>query len=149
MKKLLSIACVISLFSSCVMKSPKYAGVEEVLSLKTGMTKDEVSTSLGIPPYDVKCITDTTSELIYKYRTTDRKTLPLFMKKTNGRKATGKLGDLFITYDKKNVVTNIRSCSDCEGSKTEEAKRNYTVLIAVIGIVAPSVLIYLGIKKAT
>ena len=146
MTKYLPILFVTIFLSSCFVQSPKYAGVEQVLSLKTGMTKEEVSIALGIPPYDIKSVTDSSSQLIYKYRTTDRRTLSIVTKKTNGVKATGKWVDLFVTYDKDGKITEIRSCSDCEETKVTEKRINYNSLIQMITLTVPAVLIYLGLK---
>ncbi|MGZ4159087.1 MAG: hypothetical protein ACXVED_19030 [Bacteroidia bacterium] len=118
-----------------------------MLSLKTGMTKEEISSALGTPPYDVKFVTDTTCELIYKYRTTDRIIPSIFLKKTNGKKAAGKWVDLFVTYNNKDIATNISSCSGCGDTKINQTKINYAALIQVLEIVAPSVLIYFGLKR--
>ena len=134
------------LFCSCIVHAPKYTGVEEVLQLKVGMTKDEVSKTLGIPPYDLKSVTDKEIIYIYKYRTTDRNTVPLFMNKTNGVKTKGKWVDLFISYDTEGKVTNIASCSDCETTKISEKKVNINTVITIIAILLPSVAVYFGLK---
>ena len=146
MKKYFPVLFIAFFLTSCFVQSPKYAGVEQVLSLKTGMTKEEVSTALGIPPYDIKSLTDTSSQLIYKYRTTDRRTLSFVTKKTNGVKATGKWVDLFVTYDKDGKTTEIKSCSDCEETKVTEKRINYNSLIQMMTLTIPAVLIYLGLK---
>lgn len=147
MKKLLPVLFLAFFLSSCFIQSPKYAGVEQVLSLKTGMTKEEVSTVLGIPPYDIKSLTDTSAQLIYKYRTTDRRTLSFVTKKTNGVKATGKWVDLFVTYDRNGKAAQIRSCSDCEETKVTEKRIDYNAIIQMISATAPAVLIYFGLKS--
>lgn len=134
------------LLTSCIVHAPKYTGVEEVLQLKVGMTKDEVSKTLGIPPYDLKSVTDKEIIYIYKYRTTDRNTVPLFMNKTNGVKTKGKWVDLFISYDKEGKVTNIASCSDCETTKISEKKVNINTVITIVAILLPSVAVYFGLK---
>ncbi len=146
MKKYYSILFTVIFFSSCLVQSPKYAGVEQVLSLKTGMSKEEVSTTLGIPPYDIKYFTDTSSQLIYKYRTTDRRTFSFLIKKTNGAKATGKWVDLFVTYDRNGIVKEITSCSDCGETKVTEKKINLTAILQTISVTVPAVLLYLGLK---
>lgn len=146
MKKYFPILFVTIFLSSCFVQSPKYAGVEQVLTLKTGMTKEEVSIALGTPPYDMKSVTDSSSQLIYKYRTTDRRTLSFFTKKTNGVKATGKWVDLFVTYDKNGIVKEITSCSDCEETKVTERRINYTAILQMISATVPAVLLYLGLK---
>jgi hypothetical protein len=134
-------------FPSCIVERPPYATIEQVLSLKPGMTKEEVSKVLDIPPYDLKRMTDTGSVvLIYKYRVTNRRTFPFFVKPRNGLKTTGKYVDLFVTYDKSGRSTKIESCSECE--QTVE-KKLVTVdrILALLTVVAPSILIYFGILK--
>lgn len=146
MKKYFPILFLALFLSSCIVQSPKYAGVEQVLSLKAGMTKEEISIALGVPPYDIKSVTDSSSQFIYKYRTTDRRTLSFFTKKTNGIRATGKWVDLFVTYDKDGKSTEIRSCSDCGETKVSEKKIDYNAIIQMITLSVPAVLIYLGLK---
>ena len=116
-------------FSSCIVHAPKYTGIEEVLQLKVGMTKDEVTKVLGISPYDLKSVTEKETIYIYKYRTTDRNTVPLFMNKTNGMKTKGKWVDLFISYDAEGKAANIASCSDCETTKVTEKKIDFNSII--------------------
>jgi len=146
MKKYLILLFIVLGFSSCFVQSPKYAAIEQVLTLKTGMSKEEVSTVLGIPPYDFKSVTDTSYQLIYKYRTTDRRTLSFITNSTNGIRATGKWVDLFITYDKNGNAKEIRSCSECEETKVTEKRINYNALIQLIAATAPALLIYFGLK---
>jgi hypothetical protein len=147
MKKYLILAFIVSAFlSSCIVQAPKFTMIEDVLSLQVGMTKDEISTRLGIPPYDIKYATDSTSKLIYKYRTTDRKTVPFFLKRTNGVKARGKWVDLFVTYDKEGKATAFNSCSDCEETKVSEKKINYTAILQTLSTTVPAVLVYFGLK---
>ena len=134
-------------FGACIVHAPKYTGVEEVLSLKTGMTKEEVSKTLGIPPYDLKTESDSETVYIYKYRTTDRKTFPLLMNKTNGMKAKGKWVDLFISYDQNGIVKDIRSCSDCEKIAIKEKKLDINTIIMLVTITIPSILVYVGLQR--
>ena len=149
MKKLKFVSAILcfSFLCSCIVHAPKYTGVEEVLQLKVGMTKDEVSKLLGIPPYDIKSVTDKETIYIYKYRTTDRNTVPLFMNKTNGVKTKGKWVDLFISYNNEGKATNIASCSDCETTKVSEKKININTVITLIAILIPSVVVYFGLQS--
>jgi hypothetical protein len=147
MGKYLVLIFIIASLASCIVQAPKYASVEKVLSLTTGISKDSVSKILGIPPYDLKSISDSGIVLIYKYRTTDRKTIPFFMNKTNGVKAKGKWVDLFITYGKDDNVSGIKSCSVCEETKIAQKKFDYAPIISIISaLTLPAALIYLGIK---
>jgi|ERR1051326_8552968 outer membrane protein assembly factor BamE (lipoprotein component of BamABCDE complex) len=148
MKQILFFFIIFScVFTSCIVHAPKYTGIEEVLQLKIGMTRDEVSKLLGIPPYDLKSVSDKEIIYIYKYRTTDRNTVPLFMNKTNGVKTKGKWVDLFISYGNDGKVTNIASCSDCETTKVSEKKININTIITLVALLLPSVAVYFGLKN--
>jgi len=142
----ISTCLFLAMVSSCIVQAPKYTGVEEVLQLKTGMTKEEVSSILGIPPYDLKSILDSTTTYIYKYRTTDRKTVPLAMNKTNGMKTKGKWVDLFVTYNKEGKVKSIDSCSDCEDTKVAEKKIDFNSVLLLITVTVPAILVYFGLQ---
>lgn len=143
---LLLFSCTLFL-SSCIVQAPKYTKVEQVLMLKNGMTREEVSQALGIPPYDIKSMNDSGSvTLIYKYRVTDRKTLPFLLKPANGVKTTGKWVDLFITYTKEGKVSNIESCSDCENTAVTERKVDFNAIILLVSVTLPAVLVYFGLQ---
>ena len=134
---------------SCVVERPPYAKVEKVMTLSLGMTKEEVSKVLDIPPYDFKSLdSNGTSILIYKYRVTNRKTLPFFVAPKNGMKISGKYVDLFVTYSKEGKATNFTSCTEC--SETTESQKNYislNTIITLVSVIAPAILIYLGLTK--
>src|SRR5882672_515052 len=72
--------------NGCIVVRPPYSKVEKVFTLQPGMTKEDVSKILDIPPYDLKSLDDSSGQivLIYKYRVTDRKTLPFLVKPKNG-----------------------------------------------------------------
>lgn len=144
--KYFSVILFAFVLGSCIVHAPKYTGIEEVLQLKVGMTKEEVSKTLGIPAYDLKSLTDSSTVYIYKYRTTDRQVIPLNMKKTNGRKAKGKWVDLFIVYNREGKATSITSCSDCEETRLKENKIDINTIIMVVTVVIPSLLVYFGLK---
>lgn len=148
MKKLKFVFFFITLgfLCSCIVHAPKYTGIEEVLLLKTGMTKEEVAMTLGIPAYDLKSHSDTATVYIYKYRTTDRKTIPFVMNKTNGFKAKGKWVDLFVTYNKQGKAILIESCSECEETKVMKKKYDLTAILMILTVVVPSVAVYLGLQ---
>lgn len=132
-----------SLFSSCIVESPKYAKVEQVLSLKTGMSKEEVSAALGIPPYDLKSLGENgESVYIYKYRVTNRHTFPLFTRPANGRNTTGKYVDLFVTYSPEGKMTKMESCSTCEETREKKKKLDINALMTFISLALPALAIY-------
>jgi hypothetical protein len=147
MQKNLQIATVFFVMvlsmTSCIIQSPKYAKVEKVLTLNLGMTVEEVSGILGVPPYDIKSKTDSSFILIYKYRVADRRTVPFIVTPTNGMKWRGKYVDLFITYSPMGRVTSINSCSDCEDSGNVEKKIDidFTSIITLITVSVPAILI--------
>ena len=144
----LLLIAIIACLSSCIVQAPKYTKIEQVLSLKPGMTKDDVTTALGIPPYDLRSMNDKgETVLIYKYRVTDRKTIPLLMKPANGMKATGKWVDLFVTFSWDGKLTKLESCSGCEETKTKETKININSLITLITVTVPAILVYLGLQN--
>jgi len=145
--KILFFSLIILLsFSGCVVQAPKYSKVELVLLLKPGMTQEEVKSLLGIPPYDMKSINENETVLIYKYRVTDRKTIPFLMKPANGMNATGKWVDLFITFSKEGKVVKIESCSECGETKTKQSKLDLNALITFISFTLPALLLYLGLQ---
>jgi hypothetical protein len=117
--------------------------VEKVLTVNLGMTVEEVSNILGIPPYDIKSRTDSSFILIYKYRVADRRTIPFIVTPTNGMKWRGKYVDLFITYSPMGRVTSINSCSDCEDSENVQKKIDidFTSIITLITVSIPAILI--------
>ena len=88
-KYLIAIVILFSI-SSCIIQSPKYTSLEKVMSLSTGMTKQEVEDSLGVKPYDIKAFTDTSDVFIYIYRVTDRRTFSFNTTPVNGKESTGK-----------------------------------------------------------
>lgn len=146
MKKI-SVVLLVSLLASCIVHAPKYTSVEEVLQLKTGMTKEEVTKTLGIPPYDLKSVSDTETVYIYKYRTTDRNTVPFLMNKTNGVKSKGKWVDLFVYYNKDGKLKSVISCSNREETKVTEKKVDFSSILLLITVTLPAVLVYLGLRK--
>src|SRR3990167_9928508 len=87
--KLLAIILIPTLLvQSCVVSGPKYTRVEKVMELSPGMSLQTVNAKLGIKPYDIYIYDSTGNHsYIYKYRTTDRKTVPFLLKDTNGRKS--------------------------------------------------------------
>lgn len=139
--------CIACSLCSCIVQAPKYTKIEQVLMLKPGMTRDEVTAALGIPPYDMRSMNEKgETVLIYKYRVTDRKTIPLFMKPSNGVKTTGKWVDLFVTFSWEGKLTKLESCSGCEETKLTEKKIDINTIVTFITVTIPAVLVYLGLK---
>lgn len=77
-KQLLFFVSLVITLSSCTItpkaKQAPYTSVEKIVSLKPGMSYAEVSSTLGIPPYDVHYLTDSEGmALQYFYRLKVRK----------------------------------------------------------------------------
>jgi hypothetical protein len=121
--------------------------VDKVMSLKQGMTQAEVEETLGIRPYDLKAVTDTSIVLIYVYRVTDRKTLSFLTRPTNGRKSTGKYVQLEVAYSSDGRVTNIHSCNLCPDNLVAKSKVDIEKIIAFITVTLPVILVYIGLQE--
>ncbi len=147
--KLLAIILIPAiLLQSCIVSGPKYTHVEKVMMLSTGMTKDSVNKHLGIQPYDINAYDSIGNRsYVYKYRTTDRKTVPFLLKETNGRKSLGKYVDLVAYYDSTDVAYRFESRPT--DSKLDEKRLNVNTLVTIITVIVPTVLVYLGIQKTT
>lgn len=143
---LLLISVIIFWMTSCVVQAPKYTPVENILDLKLGMSREEVSQLLDIPPYDLKSMDSSGYVLIYKYRVTDRNTIPLFLRPNNGVKARGKWVDLFIAYSPEGKVVNINSCSECSETEVKERRIDLNALITIVTLTIPTVLIFLKLE---
>ncbi|MFI5149367.1 MAG: outer membrane protein assembly factor BamE [Bacteroidia bacterium] len=132
-------------FTSCIVRSPKFASSDQAFAVKPGMSRVQVDTTLGIPPYSIKSRIDTEIVYIYKYRTTERKTFPMCQGKTNGKKTLGPYMDLSVSYDKAWKVTEIKS----KPSPSEEKSR-YTIdvnsVFTLLTVTAPALLVYLGFQ---
>jgi hypothetical protein len=149
MKRCVIFASVVLFLSSCLVQSPKYTSLDQVVSLELGMTKAQAEERMDLVPYDLKTYTDTTEVFIYVYRTKERRTFSFYTEKKNGREALGKYVQLFVTYSKKdNKIINIESCSECPNDLSREIKVDYQKIIAFVTITLPVLLIYFGLKQA-
>ncbi|MBL7911245.1 MAG: hypothetical protein JNJ41_09355 [Bacteroidia bacterium] len=136
------------LFSSCLVKAPRYTTAEKVFDLKLGMSKEEVSTALNVKPYYLKSLVDTQSVLMYKYRVTDRAVLPFLLKENNGKSVKGKYVNLMVSYNIHEKATKIESCNKCDESAIEEKKFDVNKLVTFLTVTLPVVLVFLGIQYA-
>ena len=135
-------------FTSCIVRAPQYSRVEKVLTLKQGMTKEEVSTVLGIQPYNIVSMNDTgETVLLYKYRVTNRSIVPFFLNETNGHKVRGKYVNLLVTYNKDGKVKSMETCVDCDETIIEEKRVDPDKIITLITVTLPAIMIYLGLKS--
>lgn len=133
--------------SSCIVHSPMYSTLDKVLELKEGMTKDEVSKILGIPPYNFISLTDSGEcTLLYKYRVKDRATIPFFTSGANGKPVKGKYVNLKVTYDKTGKLICMESCTECDETIIREKKVDIDKVITFLSVTVPAVLVYLGIQ---
>ncbi len=136
----------VSLLSSCLVQSPKYTSIDQVMSLEPGMTKDQVEERLGVKPYDVKLLTDTSKVYIYVYRVSDRKTLSFNTKPVNGKKTTGKYVQLDVTYSMQDSLISIETCRMCPDNLTTTSKINVEKMVLFVTVTLPVLLIYFGLK---
>lgn len=144
--QVLKVAVILLLLTSCFVQSPKYTSLEQVKSLKVGMTKVEVEEMLGIQPYDIKASTDSSKVFIYVYRVIDRKTLSFNTKKTNGRKVIGKYVQLEVAYSNDNKLTSMESCNKCPDNLVTKSRIDFEKIFVFVTVTLPVVLLYIGLK---
>ena len=133
--------------TSCIVQSPKYTTLEQVMSLQVGMSKEHVEEILGLKPYDLKAYNDTSNVFIYVYRVTDRKTLSFDTKPVNGKEVIGKYEQLAIAYSKEDKVISIESCRSCPDNLVTTRKIDFGKIILFVTVTLPVLLIYFGLKK--
>jgi hypothetical protein len=144
--KVIITTCILLYLNSCIVQSPKYTTFEQVMRLQLGMTKTEVEKELGIEPYDIKVITDTTDVYIYVYRVNDRRTLYLNTRPANGKKVRGRYLQLSTTFSKAGKLLKIESCNNSDDLVTVN-KINIDKIILFITVTLPVILVYLGLKN--
>ena len=140
--KLLKIAILILVFTSCIVQSPKYTTIDKVMTLQLGMTKTQVEESLGLQPYDLKANTTGTNVFVYVYRITDRKTVSFYTNELNGKKSIGKYVQLFVTYSKDDKVINIESCSLCPDNLVTRKNLDFMQVFVFVTVVIPWLIIF-------
>jgi hypothetical protein len=146
MKRPVKFIIIALFFSSCIVQSPKYTSLDQVILLQLGMTKMEVEEKLNLKPYDLKAYTDTSKVFIYVYRVIDRKTLSFNTKPTNGREVRGRYVQLFITYSKDDKVLNIESCPQCPDNLMKQTKIDFEKIFLFVTVTLPVILIYVGLN---
>jgi hypothetical protein len=117
------------------------------MSLKTGMTKAQVEETLGVQPYDLKSLTDTSIVLIYIYRVIERRTLSFNNKPLNGKKVSGKYVQLAVTYTKDTCVASIESCNLCPDNLVTTSKIDFGEILVFVTVTLPLLLIYFGVNQ--
>ena len=117
------------------------------MSLHLGMTKNEVDEALGVKPYDIKALTDTSTVLIYVYRVIDRRTLAFNTKPTNGRKSTGKYVQMEVTYSSDNKVIKMESCNLCPDNLIKKSRIDFEKVFTFVAVTLPVLLVFFGIAS--
>ena len=117
------------------------------MTLKLGMTKEEVENTLNLKPYNLHALSDTSATFIYVYRVKDRKTLYLNTRPTNGRESLGKYTQLAVTYSKEDKVTHIGSCIDCPDNLENVTKVDVEKIVLFLTATLPAILLYFGLQK--
>jgi hypothetical protein len=139
-------ALLLLCFCSCVVTAPRYSTSDKVFTLKLGMTKDDVAQALDVQPYYLYSMTDSTTVLLYKYRVTDRTTLPILLKQNNGKSVLGKYINLLVTYNSKGLSTKLETSTTCDITTVATDKLNISEVITFITVTLPVVLLFVGIK---
>jgi hypothetical protein len=138
----LKVVIIMQIFTACIVQSPKYTTLGQVMSLQLGMSKTEVEQILGIQPYDLKAYTDTSNVFIYVYRVTERKTFSFNTKPLNGKKTIGKYVQLNIAYSKHdNKVISIETCSLCPDNMVTTSKIDFEKVFLFITVTLPVLIV--------
>ncbi len=146
MIRFITVVIILLFTDSCVVQAPAYTTIEKVFTLKTGLSQSQVDSILGVPPYDIKSLSDTgVSVYIYKYRVTERKAVPGFVHQNNGMKTKGKYVDLFVTFSADGKMLSMVSCSECSETKEKREKLNINTVIMFLTITVPALFVYLGL----
>jgi outer membrane protein assembly factor BamE (lipoprotein component of BamABCDE complex) len=138
--------CIILMFTSCIVQSPQYARIDNVLALEVGMTKAEVEEVLGVGPYDLKAYSDSSRTLIYVYRVDDRRTLSLLTNEHNGKATLGKYVQLNVTYSNVGKMVAIETCSMCPDNMVGVTKIDFEKLLGFMMVTVPALLILVGVQ---
>ena len=128
--------------SSCFVRSPKYSTLEQVMSLKLGMTKAQVEETLRVQPYDLKSYNDSSNIFIYVYRVTERRTISFKTKTENGKELLGKYVQLAVAYSKAGKVLSIESCSLCPDNLVTTSRINIAEVLVFFTVTLPLLLLY-------
>ncbi|HXB11008.1 MAG TPA: hypothetical protein VNZ45_03400 [Bacteroidia bacterium] len=129
-----------------MVTAPRYTTVDKVFTLKLGMTQSEVAEALDVQPYYLYLMTDSVTVFLYKYRVTDRTTLPVLLKQNNGKSVLGKYINLLVTYNSKGLAKKYESSSTCDVTTVATDKLNISEIITFITVTLPVVLLFVGIK---
>jgi len=143
--KSLIIGTVVILFAACVAHSPKNTRSEKVMKLKSGMSLAEVNKTLELKPYYLSSMDSAGNKIyVYKYRLTDRKTVPLFLKDTNGIPKRGDFMDLYASFTAGDTLIGLES--QFTETAVQEKRLDINNLLTLITITVPSILIIVGLQ---
>lgn len=134
------------LSASCIVRAPRFTRVDKVSDLKLGLTPEEVTNTLGTIPYYPVSMNDSEFTVLYKYRVTDRTTLPFLLKENNGKEVRGKYVNLMVTYNKHRHVKKYVSCNDCDVTDVQQKKIDINKVVTFLTVTLPVVLVFLGIR---
>ena len=146
-KQTIIVAVMFLFLSSCFVQSPKYTSLEKVQHLQLGMDKAHVEEMLGLVPYDIKSVTDTSTVYIYVYRVIERQTFSLYTKPLNGKIKTGKYVQLAVGYSKADKVISIESCSLCPDNLVTKSNIDFSKIAVFFTVTVPAVIIYFGLQQ--
>jgi len=146
-KNILKVAIILLVLTSCIVQSPKYTSLQQVMSLQLGMTQKQVEEILGVQPYDLKAYTDTSNVFIYVYRVTDRKTISFLTKPLNGMKSTGKYVQLEVTYSMDGKVISIESCNLCPDNLVTRSSIDFDKIFVFVTVTLPVLLIFFHLNN--
>jgi outer membrane protein assembly factor BamE (lipoprotein component of BamABCDE complex) len=132
--------------NSCIVQSPKYTTLDQVISLELGMSKTQVEQVLGVSPYDLKAYADSNQIFIYVYRLVDRKTISFTTQAKNGKVVKGRYQQLHVTYSKNQKVLKIESCNTCPDNLVNTKKLDIQKMIVFITITLPILLVFIGLN---
>lgn len=144
--QLISFFLICVLLHSCIVRGPKYTTVEKVLQLKPGITYAETNKLLNSSPYDLNAYDSSgVRSYIYKYRVTDRKTVPFLLKENNGKEFSSKYMDLVAYFSVNDILFKFESKPT--DSDLKEKRLNINNLIVFFTVTVPAVFVFLGINK--
>ncbi|MFN3917420.1 MAG: hypothetical protein ACK4K0_06730 [Flavobacteriales bacterium] len=146
MKQFLGILLLAYFAVGCIAHGPRYTRSEKVMTLNLGMNKQQVDSVLGLKPYYIKSMAADSSRIyIYKYRVTDRRTLPFLLRDTNGFDFRGRFLNLEATYNAQNKLISIESKQT--SSEIKERKFDINSIITLLTVTTPALLVYIGITR--
>ena len=144
--KISSFLLISVMLNACIVHGPRYTTVDKVLKLKTGLTLNEVNSLLVSKPYDLYIFDSLGNKsYIYKYRVTDRKTVPFLLKENNGKEITGRYMDLVAYFTSFDTLYKLESRPT--DSEIKEKRVNINNVLTFLTVTVPSVLLVLGITK--